>query len=511
MQIRYTILALLIAGVLVAVGVIFTSQTAIAQTDAGTCPALVEQALENLGNNCDSLDRNGACYGFNSVAATFYEAQPDDFFSTPADRAALAALSTIETVPLDTEQERWGIAVMNVQANIPNTLPGQSVVYLLLGDVEVENAIAPEDVLTLVDPITVTTLVGSNLRSRPLATSNLRGSVPASMALAADGISPDGNWLRVLFDSRPAWISRDLVDARDDLSALPTVGSESRTPMQAFNFRTGLGAPTCDDSPPSLLVVQGPDNLSVDITANGADITIGSTIALRLLPDNTVQLIVVSGSAEVGGITVPAGFTMTAELGPDGVTIIGDWGDFRPLTEEELQFLQPLQNLPSNIMNYDIIVPRPADIQVALQAFGAAQSTIGAGGQPVCEDIRATSPLGGLPYGDTTFYWDGSPNVTSYEVRVYNDSGQVVATYPADGSATSTQGSTDQAVVGNGFLFSWSVVALVDGQPVCETQPVTMFREAPEPIPEKPKGPVCGDYVCEGSESCYTCSIDCGC
>lgn len=469
MRTRFIFSALLIALMLLVVGIISTTQTAVAQTDVGTCPTLVEQALENLGNNCDGLDRNGACYGFNSVAATFYETQSDNFFSTPSDRAALAALNTIETVPLNTEQERWGIAVMNVQANIPNTLPGQSVVYLLLGDVEVENAVAPEDVLTLVDPVTVTTTVGSNLRSRPLATSNLLGSVPASMALAADGLSADGRWLRVLFESRPAWISRDLAVAGDGLSALPTIGPESRTPMQAFSFRTGIGAPTCDESPPSLLVVQGPDNLEVDITANGADIRIGSTIALRLLPGNIVQLIVVNGSAEVGGVTVPAGFTMTAQLGPDGVSIIGDWGDFRPLTEEELLFLQPLHNLPGNIMNYNIIIPTPADIQAALQAYGAARSTSGVGGQPVCDDIRATSPLGGLPHGDTTFYWDGSPNVTSYEVRVYNESGQVVATYPANGSATSTQGSTDQAVVGNGFLFSWSVVALVDGQAVCET------------------------------------------
>lgn len=515
MPYRQMLTALAVMLVLV-IGIVqvFASHMA-AQPAAGACPALVEQALEDLGSNCDGLDRNGACYGYNSVAATFNEVQPDDFFSTPADRAGLAALDTIQTVPLDAERDLWGIAVMNVQANIPNALPGQNVVFLLMGDVEVANEVAPGDALAPADPVTVTTNTGSNLRSSPTAAANLLGSAPAGTQLPADGLSPDGEWLRVMFENRVAWINRTLVNASGDLDGLPQVGTQSRTPMQAFSFRTGFGDPLCSESPPSLLVVQGPENLAVDITANGADIHIGSTIALRLLPNNMVQLIVVNGSATVDGVLVPAGFTMTASLGPDGTTIDGPWTNFRPLTEAELQSLLPLENIPGNILNYDIIIPTLADIQAALRAFGAAQSSTGPGatnGLPVCDNLRATSPLGGLPHGDTTFYWDGSPNITSYEVRVYNEAGQVVATFPAEGSQTSVTGNTEQQTLGGGFLFSWNVVALVDGQEVCSTSPVTMFREAPEPPPDDdddiPSVPVCGNSICEQGEP-ETCYWDC--
>ena len=54
-----------------------------------TCPLLVNQALEDVGQNCDLLGRNSVCYGFNQVSATFTEPQPDNFFSQVSDRSAL--------------------------------------------------------------------------------------------------------------------------------------------------------------------------------------------------------------------------------------------------------------------------------------------------------------------------------------------------------------------------------------------------------------------------------------
>ncbi|MBL8162999.1 MAG: hypothetical protein JNJ61_13510, partial [Anaerolineae bacterium] len=41
-----------------------------AQTGDSACPALVEQALTQVGGNCSNLGRNSACYGFNQVQAT---------------------------------------------------------------------------------------------------------------------------------------------------------------------------------------------------------------------------------------------------------------------------------------------------------------------------------------------------------------------------------------------------------------------------------------------------------
>src|SRR5687768_6811249 len=88
----------------------FASYSVQAQTDNAACPALVEQALFELGSNCSALDRNSACYGYNLVDAAFSQPVADDFFSKPSDRSELVTLKTIQTTPLDLALEQWGIA-----------------------------------------------------------------------------------------------------------------------------------------------------------------------------------------------------------------------------------------------------------------------------------------------------------------------------------------------------------------------------------------------------------------
>lgn len=462
-----------------------------AQSDAGACPALVEQALTDLGQNCDLLDRNSACYGYNRVDATFQQTETSDFFSKPADRSQLANLQSIATAPLDVDRDFWGIAVLNVQANVPNTLPGQAVTFVLLGDVKVDNAVAPEDVTQPVDPITITTAIAANIRSAPTTNANVIGSVTPGTELPADGLNEGGNWLRVLYASGPGWISTEVIEPTDT-SGLPVISRESRSPMQSFFFTTAVGDPACNAAPPSLLVVQGPDNVKVDITANGADISIGSTIALMILPGNKLQLVVISGEAALDGLTVPAGFKITAPLSEDGKTVVGDWENLQPLTQEDLDLLAPLENLPSNILHYPIVLPTLAQIQALINAFlgsntGAGGNTQGAIAGVDCTRFKPTSPLDGLPYGATTFYWDPAQGVTSYQVNVFNESGAQIGSFTTDSSNTSLVGDTSN--LGAGFTFSWQVVALVNGQVACSSPAIIMFRVAP-PAPQETPEPM---------------------
>ncbi len=371
---RFIILLLLGLVLLAVVPTVLHAQTAI--TDE-TCPALVQKALEEVGNNCDALDRNNACYGFNRVDATFAQDEEDNFFSTPSDRAVLNTLAAIQTAPLDSNLDLWGIATMNVQANVPGSLPGQAVVFMLLGDVEVENAVPPEEAFTPAEPINVTSLVNANLRSGPGTNWNIVGSVTTNTVLPADGLSPDGTWVRVLLNDAPGWISRDLVqpEVQGTLSALPTITGTQRTPMQAFYFRTGITGIECVESPPSVLVVQGPNNVRVDINANGADITIGSTIAITTV-DGRMQLFVLSGSATVNGIVVPAGFMIEAPLSEDGQSLAGPWTGSRPMTASELAMFLPLENIPENLLHYPIVLPSLRDIASILAAIQRQGATV---------------------------------------------------------------------------------------------------------------------------------------
>ena len=91
MRIRY--------GILLFAAFIVLSFTMVVLAQDSTCPALVQQALSDVGDNCSDLSRNAACYGFNRVNASFFQEVAADTFSAPADRTDLTNLETVRTAP----------------------------------------------------------------------------------------------------------------------------------------------------------------------------------------------------------------------------------------------------------------------------------------------------------------------------------------------------------------------------------------------------------------------------
>jgi hypothetical protein len=469
--------------------VLFASLSVLAQ-DA--CPELVKKALSQLANNCDGLDRNSACYGFNRVDATFSGTVADNFFSTPADRSQLALLQSIATAPLDSAENRWGIAVLNVQANVPNTLPGQGVVFMLLGDVKVQNAVPADQAFEGGTPVSVTTRTSANLRSSPSTKANVVGSAAANTSFQADALSIDKQWLRVLYADGPAWLNRNLVQSDGNIDSLPAIDKDTRSPMQAFYFSTGIGKAACSDAPPSALVVQGPKHVKVAINANGADITIGSTIFLRLLAGNKMQLVVLSGGATIGGFTLPAGFTANIQLNADGTNIDKDavWEGVRPLTQDEIDELLPLENIPPELLHYAIIVPSLDDIQQTLLALQAASKGGNGGQNPTqgdCGAFKPTSPIGSMPFDHVTFYWDPMPGATSYRFRISNEGGVIKEVETTDTNVPLD--ATDKGI-GLGSNFFWQVDALVNGGVVCTSALIPVTRRVdPNYHPPAPPQP----------------------
>ncbi len=482
----------LILSVAVAVFLLtVTLQRGLTQDGANSCPTLVKQALVAVGNNCGGLSRNSACYGFNRVNATFSESVTEGFFSKPSDQTGLKSLQSIDTAALNDTTKEWGVAVMSVQANIPNSLPGQAISFILLGDVSIENAVpADQAVAPAATPIAVTTINQSNIRTLPTTNSNVVGSVDGGSALNADAINPTKDWVRVVFnDKTPGWISRALVKTDGDLDSLPVFANDSRTPMQAFYFKTGIGAPSCNKSP-DVLVVQGPEKVAVDITANGAAIRISSTIALRLIDGNKMQVITIHGQAKVNGVIIPIGYITTVQLSDDGKSIIGQPSTPRLLTQEELDDLQWLEGIPVDVLNYPIIVPdNEPKPQVTIPVNGSNSTGQGQPKPPVdCKPFKATSPLDGLNFGMNSFYWDAAPGATSYRINVQG-AGSKEVTAPVT--------TIDFDISGAGFnpQLTWSVDALYNGQVACSSQSVTIPRQwaAPPPVivppPGSPGGP----------------------
>lgn len=320
----------------------------IAQED-NTCPALVTEALEVVERNCGDTERNELCYGNTLLTTEFWEEAASSSFLEPADVVSVMDVRTIASAPLDIEEEQWGLALMRLQANIPETVPGQNVTFLLFGEVEVENAVEPDEVRPPITPIDVTARTGVNLRGGPSTNFGIMGSMTAGQTLPAIGRNARGDWLQVLMDDTVrVWVSADFVNADGDLSTLPDVAEGALFgPMEAFYFRSGFGEPACVGAPPDHILVNSPEGLEVSFTANGVNFTVGSVGALRTNED-TMTVTTFDGSLELEAAgftaTVPQGFEIDVPLGGgrNGLEATLAPTRFRPYDREEWAFYEDI-------------------------------------------------------------------------------------------------------------------------------------------------------------------------
>ena len=105
-----------------------------------SCPALVQEAMESARTICENTGRNQVCYGHNAMQV---ESQPDAanfVFESVGDIVDVAYIQRILLAGLDLDAGTWGVALMRIQANIPDTIPGQNVTLLLFGNSEIRNA-----------------------------------------------------------------------------------------------------------------------------------------------------------------------------------------------------------------------------------------------------------------------------------------------------------------------------------------------------------------------------------
>jgi len=471
MRIRYVFPFLILLSVLLIVGAASTQ-------DDDACQALTEQVFAALAQNCSNLESNSICYGAGGVNAVF--ASGTNAIPQPADRAALSDLQIIQPEALNLAEGKLGAALLNLQANVPSAITEPAVTMLILGGIQVENGVAPDQALITVPPIEVTTLLASNLRSGPSTNANVITSAKSGTVLAADAVSGDQAWLRVLLDGTVAWVSRDLVATDGDLDTLPILSANSLSPMQKFTFTVVGDSAECGDN--GMIVIQGPENIPVDLNVNGAEIRLSSTLALRITADNKLQVVVLSGAAYIGNLAIPAGFTVSAPLSSDGKNLAGAWENLQPLSSSQLEGLQFLTTLPAEgMLHYAISIPTQAEIQTTLASLRGGSTSVGtsgpAAGSANCSRFRPTSPLGGMPFGTTTFFWDAAPGSTTYRLRIFNEAGSVVGTFDTSTDNTALTIDTGSGSIGEGFNFSWEVDALVNGQVACTSGRTAVVRD----------------------------------
>ncbi len=324
--------------------------TVVAQAD--DCPALVQNAIQAVGNLCSSTGMNQACYGNLSLKA---DPQPDvtNFvFDKPGDVARIANVKSLRVDPFDDVKKEWGVALMRLQANIPDTLPGQSVSFLVFGDVQVENKVD-----SAASPL-ITIASSSVLLGEPQADAAIVGALSAGDQAFALSQSADGAWVRVELDgsdSRTGWIPSSLVPQAGEL---PLFDVNTPSPMQAFSLQTGVTGVKCASAPQDGILVQTPGggDIKIKLTVNDVNVELGSTAFIQAQPSNTMRFSVIEGkgSIESNGQTVdvPAGSWVSVPM-DENLEPVGT------ISQPKGYQLGAMDNLPIGLLGRPITVAEP--------------------------------------------------------------------------------------------------------------------------------------------------------
>jgi hypothetical protein len=111
--------------------------TAIARNSA-SCQALIDLAIQSSGSYCGETNSNNVCYGNTTIKAELVPGATERF-SERGDIIAVNELRRLSASPLNLDNDEWGIAVFKVIANLPRSLPGETVTMVVFGNATLDN------------------------------------------------------------------------------------------------------------------------------------------------------------------------------------------------------------------------------------------------------------------------------------------------------------------------------------------------------------------------------------
>lgn len=123
--------------------------------DEESCDLLVEAALQQVGSTCSEMGRNEACYGHFPITTELRE-DASGQFDEDGDLIDLLELQTLQTESADPETGDWGVALMTVQADLPED-SDESMTFVLFGDTEIQD-VGSEDAENELPPMQSITL-----------------------------------------------------------------------------------------------------------------------------------------------------------------------------------------------------------------------------------------------------------------------------------------------------------------------------------------------------------------
>jgi len=333
----------------------------VALTQDGECTTFVKQALAATDKVCTDTGRNQACYGHISLDAQ-PQAQDTSFkFDAVGDKVDVARVSRLRLSPMDVKTDVWGVALLKVQADIPNTMPNTNVSVLVFGDVELENAIP--------DPVFVDAIVAgpsnANIRRQPSNRAFVVSSLIPTTKVQAKGRSKDGAWLYIGLPGGQGsgWVRRSLMKSTQDLNTLKELDPSltSYGPMQAFYLQNGKHQTTCQNVPNDGILIQTPEGVAqVQLWINEVKIKLGSTAFIQADADKrTMSVSTLEGAAHVEALGVEqvavAGTTVTVHVDENMKPV-------SPPSQPHAYNMSEVQTLPVGSLERQITAAAPFDV-----------------------------------------------------------------------------------------------------------------------------------------------------
>ena len=134
-------------------------------------------------------------------------------------------------------------------------------------------------------------------------------------------------------------------------STLTNVGGPGQAIWQNVRLTTTATDPCAGLE--NMLVIQSPEGVPATVTVNGVPITLHSTIVIRANADGSITIFVITGSVNVGGQEVAAGFKVTVRVINRVVVII----TIECLSGADLVTLRIILILPPNLLHHLITLP----------------------------------------------------------------------------------------------------------------------------------------------------------
>ena len=358
------------------------------------CPERASSALAAADNVCSQTARNRACYGHALLEA---EAQPNiaptDFvFNAPGNQVDVAALRALRLMPMDATSEVWGVALLKLQANLPDDSP-EDVTMVLFGDAHIENATAPATQTDFV----VTAAQAVNVRSVASPDAWVIGTLPSGQIVTGLERVSDNSWVRVRLPETGAlgWVSAALLTG--DLNTLNVVGAfePHYAPMQAFYFQSGSSSAGCDQAANGL-IIQTPEGMGkVRLWMNEVRLQIGSTVYFEAVPGGDMLIRTLEGSAVVEA----RGITQNAVAGTQvRVALDDNLRALTPPTIPEPYELAEAQALPVTLLDRQIEVAQPLTTDQITAIL--VQSTPEPTSVPADKQIVVSAPTDNTGTGD---------------------------------------------------------------------------------------------------------------